>query len=60
MKNTMNELSDDWQREIKALRAENARYRRERNDIRHDLEAADARIIELEDELAALKTGTRR
>ena len=43
MRNTVSELPDYWQREIKALRAENAKYRRERNEARDELEALRAR-----------------
>lgn len=37
MKITISELPDGWQREIKALRAENAKYRRERNAVQAEL-----------------------
>lgn len=33
----LQELPQHWQREIKNLRAENARYRRERNELRAEL-----------------------
>lgn len=44
MRNTMHELPDYWRREIKALRAESAKYRRERNEYRAELAALRARV----------------
>lgn len=50
MRNTLQELPNHWQREIKALRAENARYRRERNEAR-------AEVVELRNTLEAGSEG---
>lgn len=49
-------LPESWQKHILRLRAESARHRRERNARQRDLEAADVRILELEAELAELKS----
>lgn len=65
MRNTLPDLPKHWQGEIKALRAENARYRRERNDSRDEnsrlrvtVSSMRARLDQLNSELAALRTLT--
>ncbi len=42
--NPLSELPAYWQQEIKDLRAENAKYRRERNELRDELEALRAEV----------------
>ena len=49
-----------WQQEVKSLRAENAKYRRERNDLRTELTEAQRRITGLLMDVADLKDGIGR
>ncbi|QQW33201.1 hypothetical protein [Mycobacterium marinum] len=53
----ISELPTEVLQYIVKLRKEAAQYRSQRNARQHDLEAADARIVELEAELAELKAG---
>ncbi|WP_158086658.1 hypothetical protein [Mycobacterium scrofulaceum] len=51
------DLSDPVEQHIRELRRENAKFRKQRNMARRDLEAAVSRIAELHAELDALRAG---